>query len=66
VIAGGRRGSLALRAAISMAHWRHQVAGYERNVAAARSQLDAATWATEWASGCALTLEQAVAYALEA
>jgi len=34
-------------------------------VAAARSQLDEAAFATAWAAGQALTLEQAIAYALE-
>ncbi len=47
-----------------MTHWPHQVAGYERDVTAARNQLDAETWDTEWAIGCAMTLEQAVEYAL--
>jgi hypothetical protein len=54
----------AHRAAISMTRWRHQVAGYERDVAAARSQLNAETWGAKWAIGCAMTLEQAVEYAL--
>lgn len=55
----------AHREAIAMSHWRHQVAGYERDVAAARSQLDAETWRADWGIGRAMTLEQAVAYALE-
>jgi hypothetical protein len=37
----------------------------ERDLAAARSQLDEAVFATAWAAGQALTLEQAIAYALE-
>jgi tetratricopeptide (TPR) repeat protein len=44
----------------------HQNADYERNVALARSQLDGATWDTAWSDGCAMTLEQAVEYALAA
>jgi predicted ATPase/DNA-binding SARP family transcriptional activator len=38
---------------------------YERSVAAARAQIDEATFAAAWAAGRAMTLEQAVAYALK-
>ena len=38
---------------------------YERNLAAARAQLDEVTWQTAWAEGQAMTQEQAIAYALE-
>jgi predicted ATPase len=38
---------------------------YERLVAAARAHLDAAAFAAAWAAGEALSLEQAIAYALE-
>jgi hypothetical protein len=37
----------------------------ERNLAAARAQLDDATFAAAWAEGRAMTLEQAIAYGLE-
>jgi tetratricopeptide (TPR) repeat protein len=37
---------------------------YQRGVAAARALLDEATFAAAWAAGRALTLEQAIAYAL--
>jgi lactam utilization protein B len=37
----------------------------ERDMTAARAQLDEATWAAAWAAGQAMTLEQAIAYALE-
>ena len=37
---------------------------YQREVAAARAVLDDATFAAAWAEGRAMTLEQAVAYAL--
>jgi hypothetical protein len=37
---------------------------WENIVAAARAQLDEETWAVSWAEGRALTLEQAIAYAL--
>jgi predicted ATPase/class 3 adenylate cyclase len=37
---------------------------YERDLAAARTQLDEATFAVVWAEGRAMTLEQAIAYAL--
>ncbi|CAA9246792.1 MAG: hypothetical protein AVDCRST_MAG26-1707 [uncultured Chloroflexia bacterium] len=37
---------------------------YDRGVAALRTQLDEATFKTAWATGRAMTLEQAIAYAL--
>jgi len=40
--------------------------GYERDVAAARTQLDAATFAAAWDAGRAVTQEQAIAQALDA
>jgi hypothetical protein len=40
--------------------------GYERDVAAARTQLDAATFAAAWDAGRAMTVEQAIAEALDA
>lgn len=40
-------------------------ATYDRNVSAVRAQLDETTFAAEWANGQAMTMEQAVAYALE-
>jgi len=40
-------------------------ADYERDLAAARAQLDAASLAAAWAAGQAMGLEQAIAYALE-
>jgi predicted ATPase/DNA-binding SARP family transcriptional activator len=39
-------------------------AAYERDVTAVRNQLEAAVWQAAWAAGRAMTLEQAVAYAL--
>ena len=41
-------------------------ADHDRTVAAVRAQLDEATFAAAWAKGRAMTLEQAIAYALEA
>jgi hypothetical protein len=38
---------------------------YDRNLAAVRAELDAATFAAAWAAGRALTMEQAVTYALQ-
>ncbi len=40
-------------------------AEYDRYVAAARAQLDDHAWAAAWAEGQAMTLERAIAYALE-
>ena len=44
---------------------RNERADYDRYVAAVRTQLDQAAFATAWAQGRAMTLEQAVALALE-
>ena len=41
-----------------------QRAAYERDLAAARAALDGAAFAAAWAAGRALSMEQAVAYAL--
>ena len=38
---------------------------YNRIVATVRAQLDERTYAAAWAAGRALTLEQAIAYALD-
>ena len=38
---------------------------HERDVAAARAQVDEVTWEAAWAEGRAMALEQAIAYALE-
>ncbi|MFL5732354.1 MAG: tetratricopeptide repeat protein, partial [Chloroflexia bacterium] len=38
---------------------------YDTDLAATRSQLDAPTWQAAWAEGRALTLDQAIVYALE-
>jgi non-specific serine/threonine protein kinase len=40
-------------------------ADYDRDIAAARAQLDQAAFATAWAEGRAMTMEQVVAYALD-
>lgn len=54
----------AHRQASGLARLYHQEADYERALAFAHSQLDSATWDATWAAGCALSLEQAVEYAL--
>ncbi len=38
---------------------------YERALTDGRGQLDEATWEAAWAEGQAMSLEQAIAYALE-
>jgi len=45
--------------------WRADAIEFERNVAATRAQLDEATFAAAWTEGKAMTLEQAIEYALE-
>ena len=54
----------ALRESVCVPLPRVHCADYERDVAAARTQLDEATFAVAWAAGQAMTLEQAIAYAL--
>ncbi len=38
---------------------------YDRDLAAARAQLDEQVWQHAWAEGQAMSLEQAISYALE-
>jgi tetratricopeptide (TPR) repeat protein len=54
-----------LRDARGAARYPFQIADYERNLESLRLQLDEATFAAQWAAGRAMTLEQAIAYALE-
>jgi len=54
----------AIRQAINVPVVYFQRAGYERNVAAVRAQHDAATFVAAWAAGRVMTLEQAIAEAL--
>jgi len=55
----------ALRQAIDMAFSLAQTGEYEANLASARTQLDPPAFAEAWADGRALTMEEAVAYALK-
>ena len=43
----------------------HSQADVDRNIVAARAQLDGETWQSAWEEGQAMSMEQAVAYALE-
>lgn len=54
----------AHREAITMPRWQHQQAWYDADLAIARRRLHPADWQAAWASGTALTLENAVAEAL--
>ncbi len=51
--------------AIGAAMWPADRLEYERSVAAVRSTLSEEAFAAAWAEGRAMTLEQAIAYALE-
>jgi tetratricopeptide (TPR) repeat protein len=53
----------ALRAALNAPMTDDERIEYDREIAALRSQSEAATFAVEWAAGGAMTLDQAVAYA---
>jgi tetratricopeptide (TPR) repeat protein len=55
----------ALRAAMGAPRPPSERAAYERDVAAARAQLDDGTFMTAWREGQGMSPEQAVAYALE-
>ena len=57
----------ALREAtgFSMSPFTRSNFAYERHLAHARSQLDEAAWEAAWSEGRAMTLEQAIEYALE-
>jgi predicted ATPase/DNA-binding SARP family transcriptional activator len=55
----------ALRESVGAALWTANRIEYERNLAALRGQLDEDALADQWVHGRALTLEQAVEYALE-
>jgi len=54
----------AARAAANSPMWPDEQLEYDRELAAVRAQLDEAALAREWKAGRALTLEEAVAYAL--
>jgi predicted ATPase/transcriptional regulator with XRE-family HTH domain len=54
----------ALREAIGTPLLSTDLDGYEREVAAARSRADAATWSAAWAEGQAMSPAQAIHYAL--
>ncbi len=54
-----------LREAIGISTDLFDRAEYERDLATARGRLDEAAFATAWAEGRAMTLEQAIAYTLE-
>ncbi len=50
---------------LSLAAWPEVRADFDRYVAAARAQLDEATFKAAWAEGRAMSLDQAIALALE-
>jgi len=56
----------AHRQSIAMTRPYHQEAGYERAITLTHRQLSTEAWNAAWAAGCAMTLEQAVEYALTA
>jgi predicted ATPase len=55
----------AHREAIAAPRWLHREAQFERDATLARSQLDPDAWHAAWEAGRAMTLDQAVEYALE-
>jgi predicted ATPase/DNA-binding CsgD family transcriptional regulator len=50
---------------LALGHYERSRYGYEGRLAAARSQLEETAWEAAWAEGRAMSLEQAVEYALE-
>ena len=57
--------SASVREALGLAMWPAGQATYERNLAATRAQLDAAGWRAAWDEGQAMSMGQAIDYALE-
>jgi non-specific serine/threonine protein kinase len=55
----------ALREAVGGSHPHQDSAGHDHNVAVLRAQLNESDFVTAWALGRAMTLEQAVAFALD-
>jgi predicted ATPase len=55
----------ALMSAISAPMWPAERLAYERNMAAARAQLDEDDWLEAWEQGRNMNMEQAVSYALD-
>ena len=55
----------ALRELIGKPLTRAQQANHDRDVATVQQRLDPEAFAAAWAAGRAMTLEQAIAYALE-
>jgi tetratricopeptide (TPR) repeat protein len=56
----------ALREALEIRVWPAEQADYIRNVASTRALADESTWETAWQEGRAMTMEQAIDYALGA
>jgi len=54
----------AVREALGLSVWPAEHATYERNLSATRAQLDEAGWRAAWEEGRAMSLEQAIEYAL--
>jgi len=54
----------AFQAANKLSMWPSERVEYERNTSALRTQLDEAAWAKAWAEGSAMSMEQAIDYAL--
>jgi hypothetical protein len=55
----------AMREAIGAPHWPSERAAYDADVDVAREGLGDRAFAAAWAQGWAMSLEQAIAYALE-
>jgi predicted ATPase/DNA-binding XRE family transcriptional regulator len=54
----------AHRRVIAMPRWQHQQPWYEQDIALAHRQLEPVEWERAWQQGYAMSLDQAVAYAL--
>jgi predicted ATPase/class 3 adenylate cyclase len=57
--------SAALREGTGVPMWPAESAEYDRNLALARAQLDDAAWQAEWEQGQTMTMEQAIAFAVD-
>ena len=54
----------ALRETLGMPRWRVRQPAYEQALVAARSRLSDGAWASAWARGRSLALDQALAFAM--
>jgi predicted ATPase/class 3 adenylate cyclase len=58
-------GIASIREALGVSMWPIEQATYDRNLSAARAQMDEPTWQAAWEEGRAMNMERAIQFALE-